>query len=237
MQKEKWRLVRDEIANDISNGSLQPGDRLPVEPDLVAKYGAGRHSVRRAVADLARAGLLSVEQGRGTFVETGPLLEYAIGKRTRLRRNLQGQGVDLKRELLDAQIVAARQRVAEALNLVEGAMVNESRRMTLGNGLPINMGTSYHDIERFPDFTARMDVLGSVTEAYKTYGITDYLRGETTLHSRMARAEEAKMLKQHPQSPVMVVRAVDTLLDGTPISFKQVIWSAVRVKFAIALED
>ncbi|MQQ06921.1 phosphonate metabolism transcriptional regulator PhnF [Epibacterium sp. SM1979] len=239
MLKEKWRHVRDAIAHDISTGVLQPGDRLPTEPELVDKYGAGRHSVRRAVAELAREGSLSVEQGRGTFVESGPLLEYTIGKRTRLRRNLQGQGaeVQIARELLGAEIVPARRRVAEALNLVEGAPVVENRRMSLANGLPINFGTSYHDAERFPDFTSRSDVLGSVTDTYKTYGIDDYLRGETTLHSRIARPHEAKQLKQHPHTPVMVVRAIDTLVDGTPISFKQVIWSAVRVKFTIGIED
>ncbi len=29
----------------------------------------------------------------------------------------------------------------------------------------------------------------------------------------------------------MVIRAVDTMMDGTPLSFSEVIWSATRVKF------
>jgi GntR family phosphonate transport system transcriptional regulator len=33
--------------------------------------------------------------------------------------------------------------------------------------------------------------------------------------------------------PVMVVRAVDQMLDGTPIAFTEVVWSAARVKFSI----
>ncbi|MDX8349433.1 hypothetical protein SLH49_15710 [Cognatiyoonia sp. IB215446] len=40
-------------------------------------------------------------------------------------------------------------------------------------------------------------------------------------------------MRQHPDMPVIVVRAVDTLPDDTPISFSQVIWSAARVKFTI----
>ena len=237
MVREKWRLVRDAIAKDIDEGVLQPGDRLPTEPELVDKYQAGRHSVRRAVTELAREGALSVEQGRGTFVEAGPMIEYAIGRRTRLRRNMLPQGIDVHGELLGAGIVPARRRVAEALRLSCGDDVIENRRMTFGNGLPLNFGTAYHDPKRFPDFTARRDVLGSATETYRSYGVEDYLRGETVLHSRLARPDEARKLRQHPQAPVMVVRAIDTLLDGTPINFKEVIWSAVRVKFTMSFEE
>lgn len=74
----------------------------------------------------------------------------------------------------------------------------------------------------------------AVTETYRSYGIEDDLRGETTMRARQARAHEAKMLKQHPDLPVIVVCAVDTLPDGTPICFTQVIWSAARVQFTMA---
>lgn len=234
MVREKWRLVRDEIEKDIAEGTLRPGDRLPTEPELVAQYGAGRHSVRRAIAELARVGSLSVEQGRGTFVETGPMLEYAIGTRTRLHRNLNSQGVEVTGDLLGAEIVPASERVARALELTPGAPVLKSRRVTYADKLPINFGTGYRCATRFPDFVARRDVTGSTTATYKSYGIQDYLRAETTLHSRLARPEEAKMLRQHPQTAVIVIRAIDQMLDGTPLSFSEVIWSSLRVKFTMS---
>lgn len=236
MVSEKWRLVRDGIEKEIKGGTLQPGDRLPTEPELAAQYGAGRHSVRRAISELAREGSVSVEQGRGTFVESRPMLEYAIGARTRLHRNLMSQGVDVTGDLLAAGIVPAKGRVARALGLIEGAPVIESRRITFADKLPIAIGTSWRSSERFPDFATRRDVIGSTTETYKSYGIDDYLRAETTLHSRLARPEEAKALRQHPQTPVMVIRAIDQALDGTPLSFSEVIWSAVRVKFTMTNE-
>ncbi|EKE67702.1 MULTISPECIES: phosphonate metabolism transcriptional regulator PhnF [Roseobacteraceae] len=236
MITQKWRRICDAIEQDIANGTLQPGDRLPTEPELAARYEAGRHSVRRAIAELAREGSVSVEQGRGTFVESGPMLEYAIGTRTRLHRNLNSQGVEVTGELLGAEITAASERVARALGLLPGAPVQKSRRITYADTLPINMGTGYRCAKRFPDFVTRRDLIGSVTETYKSYGITDYLRAETTLHSRLARPEEAKLLRQHPQTPVIVVRAIDQSLDGTALSFSEVIWSALRVKFTMTNE-
>lgn len=234
MIKEKWRLLRDALVEDIEAGIFKPGDQLPTEPELASRFGAGRHSVRRAVLELSKDGTLSVEQGRGTFVESGTLLEYAIGTRTRLRRNLAQQGVDISGELLSAHLVKSTDKVAAALGLVAGAPVIESQRITFADSVPIAFGASYHDAERFPDFAARRDVLGSTTEAYKTYGITDYLRAETSLHARLARPDEAKRLKQHPDSPVVVISALDQMMDGTPLSYKKVIWSALRVKFSMS---
>lgn len=235
--EDRWRAVRDAIEADIRSGRLAPGDQLPVEAELARRHGAGRHSVRRAVADLAREGKLSVEQGRGTFVEAAPLIAYAIGARTRLSRNLARQGIEVGGERLDCEVVEARPPARPALRLPEGAEVVASRHLTLADGAPIAVGTIYHDPRRFPGYAERRAALGSVTATYRSYGVEDYLRGQTTLHARAAEAGEARLLRQHRDLPVMVVRATDTLLDGTPISFSEVVWSAVRVRFTFGPED
>lgn len=233
MQRNKWRDIRAEIEQDIVEGVLEPGSKLPTEPELIAAYGAGRHTVRRAVAELAREGFLSVEQGRGTFVQPHTLLEYAIGARTRLSKNLSAKGVDVSGESLGIERTHASERVAGNLQIEVGAPVIASSRITRADGLPISFGTIYHDAARFPEYPERRQSLGSVSAVYQSYGIADYLRGSTQIHARPARTPEAQQLRQHPDMPVIVVRAVDTLTDGTPISFSQVIWSAARVKFTI----
>ncbi len=237
MARDKWRDIRAEIEQDIMDGVLEPGAKLPTEPELVAVYAAGRHSIRRAVAELAKEGFLSVEQGRGTFVQPHTLLEYSVGTRTRLHKNLGAQGVDVAGEALGAERLDATKRVAENLWLEIGAPVIATRRMTLADGVPVSFGTLYHDAARFPDFPERRRAMGSVSSVYKSYGIADYLRGSTQLHARPARAVEAQQLRQHPDMPVIVVRAIDTLKDGTPIAFSQVIWSAARVKFTIPMSE
>ncbi|MDX8352532.1 phosphonate metabolism transcriptional regulator PhnF [Cognatiyoonia sp. IB215182] len=233
MQRDKWRDIRAEIERDIMDGVLQPGTKLPTEPELTVAYGAGRHTVRRAVAELAKDGFLSVEQGRGTFVQPHTLLEYTIGARTRLRQNLGAQGVDVSGESLGVERMSASKRIAANLQIEEGAPVVATSRLTHADGVPVSFGTLYHDAARFPDFPERRQAMGSVSAVYKSYGIPDYLRGSTQMHARPARAAEAQQLRQHPDMPVIVVRAVDTLPDDTPISFSQVIWSAARVKFTI----
>ena len=75
--------------------------------------------------------------------------------------------------------------------------------------------------------------MASVSDVYASYGITDYLRASTQMYARPARAQEARRLQQHPDMPVLVVRAIDQTPDGHPIAFTHVIWSAARVKFDI----
>lgn len=214
-------------------GVLEPGVRLPTEPEMAATYGAGRHSVRRAVSELAVRGLLSVEQGRGTFVQARPRIAYPIGPRTRLRENLQSQGITVTSAAVSVSTVPALAHVATALGLTAGAPVLQSRRTTLADGVPVAHGAIWHDPARFPGLADRRRDQGSLTAVYRSYGIDDYMRADTQIFSRPARADEARALHQHPDMPVMVVRATDALPDGAPIAHSEVIWSAARVVFTV----
>jgi len=60
--------VAARFQEEITSGRWPVGERIPVEADLVTAFGAGRNTVREALQSLVHAGLLSREQGRGTFV-------------------------------------------------------------------------------------------------------------------------------------------------------------------------
>lgn len=238
MIRNLWRDIRAAIKQDIESGVLEPGAQLPTEPELAQAYGAGRHSIRRAVSELGKEGLLSVEQGRGTFVQSRPRLTYAIGPRTRMRQNMAALGVDVTSESLGAEACTASPRIAKALALLNGAEVIATRRRSFANEVPVSFGALYHDAARFAEFSARRQVMGSVSAVYASYGIADYKRASTQIHARPARTDEAHMLNQHPDMPVIVVQAIDADLDGAPIAYSEVIWSAARVTFDISkMED
>ena len=231
-----WLRIHDAIEGEIAEGLLEPGAKLPTEPELAQTYGTGRHSVRRAITELAKRGIVSIEQGRGTFVLPRPKIEYAIGRRTRLHQNMANKGIILESDDLGHGVEPANERVSEALQIAPQALVSATRRLTRADGIPVAFGALYHDASRLPGFPERRSSMGSVTATYSTYGIDDYFRGSTTVHSRAAKVEESKLLQQHRDLPVMIVRAVDCLPDGTPLSFGEVIWSASRVKFTFVSE-
>ena len=60
--------VVDAIAEQIRDGALRPGDRLPAEPELVLRFGVSRTVVRESMLRLQSSGLVETRHGVGTFV-------------------------------------------------------------------------------------------------------------------------------------------------------------------------
>lgn len=69
-------LFQDEIAS----GRWPVGERIPVEAELATAFGVGRNTVREALQSLVHAGLLSREQGRGTFVISSSELSGSLSR-------------------------------------------------------------------------------------------------------------------------------------------------------------
>jgi GntR family transcriptional regulator len=68
LHRQLFLVLHDEIAR----GALAPGDALPTEQTLCDQFGVSRITVRRALADLADAGLIERRQGVGSFVRDQP---------------------------------------------------------------------------------------------------------------------------------------------------------------------
>jgi GntR family transcriptional regulator len=64
----KYQQIADRLRGQIGSGVLEPGERLPSEPDLATEYDASRNTVRLAIALLINQGLVVSRQGLGTFV-------------------------------------------------------------------------------------------------------------------------------------------------------------------------
>jgi GntR family transcriptional regulator len=62
--------IEQDLASLIDGGTLAPGSQLPLEEELVQRYGISRTTVRSAVLELDRLGLIEIRRGRGTFVRT-----------------------------------------------------------------------------------------------------------------------------------------------------------------------
>lgn len=237
MGRDNWKIIRDKISAKISAGELEPGAQLPTESQLCQSFATGRHSVRRAVGALAVEGKLRVEQGRGTFVQAAPLISYHIGRRTRFRQNLLEQGIAPAGEQLADAVVPASARVAAELGLVEGSPVHRLLRRGLADGVPISIGLSWHCATRFPDLAVQREGGASVTDIYRSHGIADYFRKRTTIFARRPDDEEARLLMQHPDQPVLVLQKTDVDAAGRPLGYSEAVWAADRVQFSFDSQD
>lgn len=64
-----YQQVADDIAAMVKAGELPRGSRLPAEHELMEIYTVSRPTVRSAVAELSKAGMVTVVRGRGTYVK------------------------------------------------------------------------------------------------------------------------------------------------------------------------
>src|SRR4051812_5040423 len=104
----------------IARGELAPGSQLPAEPELCARLGVSRGSLREAVRALAALGMLESRHGAGTFVSALPPGQMLAGFAVTVdvlpldgllelfdvRRPLEAQAAALAAARADEQVVA-----------------------------------------------------------------------------------------------------------------------------------
>jgi GntR family transcriptional repressor for pyruvate dehydrogenase complex len=72
-RRKLYEQIAQLIEEDIARGALKPGEQLPSERDIMAKYGVGRAAVREALFALAKMGLIAVSSGeRARVIEPSP---------------------------------------------------------------------------------------------------------------------------------------------------------------------
>lgn len=97
--------IRTELESHIRSGAWQPGHRLPVEHELMTRFGCSRATVSKAVAALVAAGLVERRKRAGSFVAQ-PRLHGAMLQIPDIATVLQARGERYRFEL-DARDVGA----------------------------------------------------------------------------------------------------------------------------------
>jgi GntR family transcriptional regulator, phosphonate transport system regulatory protein len=214
-----WKKLAEKLENEIGAGEIAAGTRLPPEPELAARFGVNRHTIRRAVAALADMGLVSIEQGRGTFVRGTGMLGYPIGPRTRFTDVISGLNQFPRARFIRSARVPAMGKMATDLKLQEGDLCLLLETLHLADERPINLAAHYFPLARFEGLDRVFQEVGSITKALTRFEIHDYTRRTTRVSSRMPLSGEAELLQQPIGKPVLVLETVNVDETGTPIEF------------------
>lgn len=228
-----WRQIADRIRAAISNGDYDGTGMVPPETVLAEKFGVNRHTVRSALAALGQEGIVRAVQGRGTLIERRERLNFPISRRTRFTQGIGDQAREMQGLLLSFAEEAASNEIARRLTLAAGVPVLRLEALRKADGRPVSRSSSWFPADRFRGIDAAFRQTGSITAAFRTLGVSDYLRVSTEITASHADAGDLADLALSPGAIVLVTTALNADPAGVPIQYSVSRFPADTVQFTI----
>jgi GntR family transcriptional regulator len=225
--------IAEQVAAAIASGRLEVGSRLPPERHLADSLGVSRMTVRQALGELEREGLLHRVVGRagGTFVRE-PLVERHPATAAGLSAELRRQGLAAGTELISAGVEPARKRTAAALDLERGEPVVVIVRLRLADGKPLAVERSSLPARLFPDIED-LDLGGSLYDLMGDHFGRRPVRAVERLETAEARPSDARSLGVRRGAPVILVERIGYAEDGTAVEFARDRFRGDRTRIVI----
>ena len=224
-----WRQIATAVEAEIADGSRPPGAQLPTEAQLAAHFAVNRHTVRRALEDLQRQGLIRVEQGRGSFVAED-VLDYAVSARTRFSETIRRHNREPSGRILSLREIVADTTICAALGLRGGSRVIRLERLGMADGRPITIGTHCFPAARFPGLLTALRDSATITAALAAAGVSDYRRQVTRVTARLPQPHEAELLQMTRSRPILVTESINVDQNGAMVEFGVARYPTPRVQ-------
>lgn len=136
--------VKTMIQDDIKSGKLKPHQKIPNEIDIANAYGVSRATVRQAILDLVREGIVTRKRGVGTFVtplkfDTSINLEFCYP-----------EAYGDQHRTLNKEVITPDEKTLELYHLPAGLKVYALTRCRFFNENPVAIETIYFPLTIFP---------------------------------------------------------------------------------------
>ncbi len=216
-----YQQIKGLITRDLQAGVWKPGEAIPSEQDLAARFKVSQGTVRKAVDELAAGNLLIRRQGKGTFVATHA--EATTQYRFLRLQPDDGGALPMARRLIDCRKLRAPADVARAFAGKTGDAVLQLRRLLLAQGKPVVFdeiwlpGTLFKGLssERLADFKGPMY---GMFEA--DFGVT-MIRAEEKIRAQAADAQTAQWLAVEAGTPLLSVERLSFTYGDRPVELRR----------------
>jgi GntR family transcriptional regulator len=214
--------IKDLLVGSLEAHEWRPGESIPSEQVLAARFGVSQGTVRKAIDALAAENLVVRRQGKGTFVATHTEEAHSSFRFLRIRRD---DGVDEypASRLVDVRRGKASTEVARLLEIKPGDPVVMIRRVLEWSGKPVVIDDIALPAALFRGLTR------SKLESYQgsMYGFF-----ETQFHVRMLNAQErvkavpadaasSALLGVAAGTPLLAVDRVAFTYGNRPVEFRR----------------
>lgn len=234
MRTPRYRTIADALRREIARRSA-PHQRIPSEPQLAERFRAARETVRRALAELEREGLIYRRQGAGSFVAE-PRVDQELDRLVGFSEFIERRGLKPGARLLEAGVLRIRDPqspVLRALTLKPGAPVIYLRRLRTAAGEPLVIASTWLPARLFPDLLRRDLRRRSVYSLMTEAGYPPETALEN-LEAVVLNSEQAALLRVHAGSPAFLLRRT-AFSRGFPVEYAEDYYRGDRTRFRVRL--
>ncbi|MBI3969826.1 MAG: GntR family transcriptional regulator [Chloroflexi bacterium] len=229
-----YHQVLETLRREILEEDLRPGDQVPTEPELMARFGVSRTTVRQALAELEHEELIYRRSGKGTFV-TQPKIEQELTALTGFVEDMVALGMEASARVVGIERVPADETVACHLRVAPGSTVVRLERVRLGNGEPLSFDVTFlppalgervarEDLTVHPIFALLEDKYGI------PLGYADYC-----MHAATADRTVARHLEIARGAPILLIERMTYAEAGTPLDYERLHYRGDRVSYRMRL--
>jgi GntR family transcriptional regulator len=216
----------------IRDGTWTPGSRLPPERELCRLLEVSRSTLRQALADLERRGLITRRQGSGTFVAR-PRVETDASSYFTFGEALEANGGTVETRVVEVGTLEAGRALAMDLAVAPGEAIMRLERLRLVDGEPLVLETAHLPLAPFPglpdhDFAAR-SLYAVLREDYGR----EVAAATETLEPVMPGPREAALLGTRPDTPALLVRRITRDVQGAVLEQASALLRGDRARFLL----
>jgi len=235
-----YRQLLGSIDTRIRRGDWRTGAQLPSERDLSQRFGVSRSTVRQALEQLSRAGLLKKIQGRGTFVAAHGPITQPLERVTAFGEALAAQGMRPGLRVVSRTQEPCDVVLSRLLGVPAESTLVRLVYLGLGDDEPLVVYRSYLPalkmrgaVDAFCDAARAGASPRMLSEVYARRAGLAELRAEQTFEARTATAEEAALLGLERPAAVFSVTSLISGPGGGPVEYRRAVYRGDRYKFNI----
>ncbi|MBX3586624.1 MAG: GntR family transcriptional regulator [Ramlibacter sp.] len=219
-----YQQIKGLILQSLQAGEWKPGEAIPSEMDLAARYRVSQGTVRKAIDDLAAENLVVRRQGKGTFVATHSEqhVQYRFLKLMPDSGDLDSEG-PAQRRIVECRRVRASADVARLLALRSGDAVLQVRRVLSFGGVPTILEDLWLPGTTFKGLTLEQ-MAGYQGPTYAMYEVefgVRMVRAEEKLRAVAADDAQAGLLQVAVHTPLLSVERLAYTYKDTPMELRR----------------
>ncbi|ROZ63634.1 GntR family transcriptional regulator [Ramlibacter sp. WS9] len=219
-----YQQIKVLILQSLQSGEWKPGEAIPSEIDLAARFRVSQGTVRKAIDELAAENLVVRRQGKGTFVATHSE-QHVQYRFLKLMPDSGNQDTDgpAQRSVLECKRVRATADIARALALRSGDPVVQVRRTLSFGGVPTILEDLWLPGNAFKGITADQ-MAGYQGPTYAMFEVefgVRMVRAEEKIRAVAADAQQALLLNVEHASPLLSVERIAYTYNDVPMELRR----------------